>query len=55
MKNFVKCHNLTNKELHGEVGSVNAEPAKEILDAIREKGKGYELEYIYNVGETGPQ
>lgn len=42
------------KALHGEVGGVDREAAKDGMEAFREDGRHHALGDIFNVHETGP-
>jgi len=53
IQRWASCHGLVNVALHGSGASANVEEAAERMAAIRQQLEGVDVDWIYNVDETG--
>ncbi|CAN0330486.1 unnamed protein product [Ectocarpus sp. 4 AP-2014] len=50
---FLKRYNYTHVNLHGEAGDVDTAKVAEEIERIREQLKEFDIEFIFNMDETG--
>ncbi|CBJ33530.1 similar to Tigger transposable element-derived protein 6 [Ectocarpus siliculosus] len=50
---FLKRYNYTHVKLHGEAGDVDTAKVAEEIEQIREQHKEFDVEFIFNMDETG--